>query len=41
MSHGGKVFAVALVAVLAWVLAPVAEAQPPTRTVRSITQGAG
>ena len=31
MSHAGKVFAVAVLAPLAWVVAPVAEAQPPIR----------
>ena len=40
MSHAGKVFAVAGLVALAWTVAPVAQAQPPIRTVRSITQGA-
>ena len=31
MSHARKVFAVALLLALAWVVAPVAEAQPPIR----------
>ena len=32
MSHARRVFAVALVAVLAWAVAATAEAQPPIRT---------
>ena len=31
MSHAGKVFAVAVLAALAWAVTPVAEAQPPIR----------
>ena len=33
MSHAGKVIAVALLGALGWAVAPVAEAQPPIRTV--------
>ena len=41
-SSVGKVFAVALLAALAWALAPVAEAQPPIRIGASLSQtGAG
>ena len=38
MSHAGKVFAVALLAALAWMVAPVAEAQPPIRIGASLSQ---
>ena len=38
MSHARQVFAVALVAVLAWAVAPVAEAQPPIRIGASLAQ---
>ena len=48
MSHARKVFAVALLAALAWAVAPVAEAQPPIRIGASLPlhgeihpQGAG
>ena len=40
VSHARNVFAVAVFAALAWAVAPVAHAQPPIRTVTSITQGA-
>ena len=38
MSHARKVFAVALVAALAWAVAPVTEAQPPIRIGASVAQ---
>ena len=38
MSHARKVFAVALLAALAWAVAPVAEAQPPIRIGASLSQ---
>ena len=38
MSHARKAFAVALVAVLAWAAAPVAEAQPRIRIGASVAQ---
>ena len=38
MRHARRVFAVALLAALAWVLAPVAEAQPPIRIGPSLAQ---
>ena len=38
MSHAGKVFAVAVLAALAWAVAPVAEAQPPIRIGASLAQ---
>ena len=38
MSRARRVFAVALVAVLAWVLAPVAEAQPTIRIGATLSQ---
>ena len=38
MSHAGKVFAVGLLAALAWAVAPVAEAQPPIRIGASLPQ---
>ena len=38
MSHTGKVFAVALLAALAWAVAPVAQAQPPIRIGASLSQ---
>jgi ABC-type branched-subunit amino acid transport system substrate-binding protein len=38
VSNARKVFAVALVAALAWVVAPVAEAQPPIRIGASLAQ---
>ena len=42
MSHAEKVFAVGLVAAVAWAVAPVAEAQPPIRIGASLSQtGAG
>ena len=42
MSHARKVFTVALLVVLAWAVAPVAEAQPPIRIGASLSQtGAG
>ena len=37
MSHARKVFAVALLAALAWAVAPVAEAQPPIRIGASLS----
>ena len=37
MSNAGKVFAVALVAALAWAGAPVAQAQPPIRIGASLS----
>ena len=48
MSHPAKVFAVPVLAALAWAVAPVAEAQPPIRIGASLPlhgeihpQGAG
>ena len=38
MSNARKVFAVALLAALAWAGAPVAEAQPPIRIGASVAQ---
>lgn len=38
MSHAGKVFAVAVLTALAWVVAPVTEAQPPIRIGASLAQ---
>ena len=38
MSHARKVFAVAVLAALAWAVAPVAEAQPPIRIGASLSQ---
>ena len=38
MSHAGKVFAVGLLAALAWAVAPVAEAQRPIRIGASLAQ---
>ena len=38
MSRAGKVFAVALLAALAWAVAPVAETQPPIRIGASLSQ---
>ena len=38
MSHAGKVFAVALLAALAWAVAPVAEAQSPIRFGATLAQ---
>jgi len=38
VSNAGKVFAVALLAALAWAVAPVAEAQPPIRICASLAQ---
>ena len=38
MSNTGKVFAVAILAALAWADAPVAEAQPPIRIGASLSQ---
>ena len=41
MRHAGKVFAVAVLAALAWVAAPGAEAQPPMRIGASLAQTGG
>ena len=41
MSHAWKVFAVAVLAGLAWAVAPVAEAQPPIRIGASLAQTDG
>ena len=41
MSNARKVFAVALLAALAWAVAPVAEAQPPIRIGASLSQTGG
>ena len=41
MSHAGKVFAVALLAALAWAVAPVAQAQPPIRIGAALSQTGG
>ena len=44
MSHAGKFLAVAGLSVLAWAVAPLAEAQPPIRIGASLSQtgvGAG
>ena len=38
MSRAGKVFAVALLVVLAWAGVPVAQAQPPIRIGASVAQ---
>ena len=38
MSHAGKVFAVAVLAALAWAVAPVAEAQAPIPIGASVAQ---
>ena len=38
MSNARKVFAVAVLAALAWAVAPVAEAQPPIRIGASLSQ---
>ena len=38
MSNARKAFAVALLAALAWAVAPVAEAQPPNRIGASVAQ---
>ena len=38
MSKTGKVFTVAVLAALAWAVAPVAEEQPPIRIGASLTQ---
>ena len=41
MSHARKVFAIALLAALAWAVAPGAEAQPPIRIGASFAQTGG
>ena len=38
VNNAGKVFAVAVLAALAWAVAPVAEAQPPIRVGASLAQ---
>ncbi len=38
MSNAGKVFAVAVLVALAWAVAPVTEAQPPSRIGATLSQ---
>ena len=41
VSNAGKVFAVGVLAALAWAVAPIAEAQPPIQIGASVAQTGG